>query len=177
MPSIATSPISEVEFDKLNAEAKNFVPLLRQDYEEINTKIGKIQEKIDSVNITDNSSAFGDTEEESKEQEEVFLDPENYELQYYNPCYENPLPDRYCPPLNREYTCIFVSDIPDEKMYQVIGGQGKVFKAISHQTGVDYIYWIKSQGLIAIWGMEDLLPYAVQRLHVRIRLVLNDFKM
>jgi hypothetical protein len=93
---------------------------------------------------------------------------------FYNPCFEKPTVGVYCPPLNREFIGVYVTGIEDETMYKIIGKEGKVFKAISHQTGVDYIFWLKEEQMIAIWGFGDSLPYAVKRLQDRINLVLSN---
>lgn len=99
-----------------------------------------------------------------------------HETPMYNPCIETPLKGVYNPPINRDFTALNVAGIDDELMYMIIGKDGIVFKAISHQTGVDYIFWLKEQKMIAVWGWSDSLPYAVRRLEDRIHLVLNNFR-
>ncbi len=96
---------------------------------------------------------------------------------FYNPCFEKPTKGVYCPPLNREFVGVYVKGISDQTMYQIIGKEGKVFKAISHQTGVDYIFWLKEDEMIAIWGFKESLPYAVKRIQDRINLVLSNNMM
>ena len=97
------------------------------------------------------------------------------QVQYYNPDNgERPISGTYCPPMNRHFTCINVSTIPEDKIAQIIGNNGKIFKAISHQSGVDYIYWIKEKNIIEVWGYEHLLPNAVERIFNRINLVMGD---
>jgi hypothetical protein len=101
----------------------------------------------------------------------------NLEIQFYNPCYEKPTKGVYTPPLNRDFTALDVKNIDDKTMLKIMGKEGKVFKAISHQTGVDYIFWLKDEGLIAIWGYSDSLPYAIQRLQMRIYLILSQVNL
>ena len=96
------------------------------------------------------------------------------DIKYYNPCFEKPERGVYNPPLNRDFTAIDVYDIDDQTMYKVIGKDGIVFKAISHQTNVDYIFWLKEEKLIAIWGFTDCIQYARKRLYDRVQLVLSN---
>ncbi len=93
---------------------------------------------------------------------------------FYNPAYEKPARGVYNPPLNREFIGVYVKGIDDQTMYKIIGKDGKVFKAISHQTGVDYIFWLKSEEMIAIWGFAESLPHAVNRIQQRINLILSN---
>jgi hypothetical protein len=97
------------------------------------------------------------------------------EIEFYNPCFEKPTKGVYNPPLNRDFIALDVKNIDDKTMLKIMGKEGKVFKAISHQTGVDYIFWLKNEGLIAIWGYSDSLPYAIQRLQNRIYLIIYSY--
>jgi hypothetical protein len=107
---------------------------------------------------------------------ETRVDENSDSIQYYDPdSGEKPIKGKYCPPLNREFTCIDISNIPKKNMPYIIGKDGKVFKSITHNTGVDYIFWLKSQNLITIWGYHDLLPYALKRIQDRINYVNNGF--
>ena len=154
--------LNNVENDKLNCNAKDFVPMQKQDYE------GDTYDEYDMHDPYD--------EEFETSYEKTKLDPTSDKLQYYNPDEgEVPLPGKYCPPLNREFSAISVKDIPRDKMSQIIGGEGKVFKAITLITNVDYIYYLESEGIITVWGYEHLLPDAVNRLYRRIQLVMNNF--
>jgi hypothetical protein len=94
---------------------------------------------------------------------------------FYNPDFELPKTGVYNPPLNRNFIGIIVKNIDNAKMYKIMGREGKVFKAISHQTGVDYIFWLKNEGIIAVWGYNELLPNAVFRIQERINLILNNY--
>lgn len=95
-------------------------------------------------------------------------------IQYYNPCYEKPERGVYNPPLNRDFTALDVYDIDDQTMYKIIGKDGIVFKAISHQTNVDYIFWLKEEKLIAVWGFTDCIQNALNRLSDRVKLIVSN---
>jgi hypothetical protein len=59
-------------------------------------------------------------------------------------------------------------------MYKIIGKGGCAFKAITHQTKSDYIYWLKPEGLIAIYGFDDEIQEAALRIEERIYMIENN---
>ena len=70
----------------------------------------------------------------------------------------------YNPPANAHYTQINVGDINSEVMKIVIGKNGKVFKAITHQSNVQYIWYNIENKYIEIWGPEHNLQDAYDRI-------------
>ena len=70
----------------------------------------------------------------------------------------------YNPPVNAHYTQINVGDINSEVMKIVIGKNGKVFKAITHQSNVQYIWYNIENKYIEIWGPEHNLQDAYDRI-------------
>ena len=70
----------------------------------------------------------------------------------------------YNPPANAHYTQINVGDINSEVMKIVIGKNGKVFKAITHQSNVQYIWYNFENKYIEIWGPEHNLQDAYDRI-------------
>ena len=70
----------------------------------------------------------------------------------------------YNPPVNAHYTQINVGDINSEVMKIVIGKNGKVFKAITHQSNVQYIWYNIENKHIEIWGPEHNLQDAYDRI-------------
>lgn len=108
------------------------------------------------------------TSVEEEEEESVL---EN-KIHYYDiDAGEKPLEGCYSPPMNREFTAVFVGGLSLEVMIRVIGRQGSVFKAITKESGVDYIYHLRDQQMIAIWGYEEYLEDAVYRLNDQIERV------
>ncbi len=106
------------------------------------------------------------------------IDETNDSIQYYDPdSGEKPIKGKYCPPLNREFTCIDISTVPKKNMPYIIGRDGIVFKSITYNTGVDYVFWLKKENLITIWGYQESLPYAVKRIQDRINYVNNGFRL
>ena len=51
----------------------------------------------------------------------------------------------YTPPLNSHYTQINTSPVSDDVMRISIGQGGRVFKAITHQSNVNYIWFNKEK--------------------------------
>jgi len=55
-----------------------------------------------------------------------------------------------------------------------IGSNGKVFKAITKQSKVKYIWYKKEEHLVEIWGDELYIPNAILRVKNRIKLVIDN---
>ncbi len=110
------------------------------------------------------------------------LDYNTREIQYYDPDIgEEPLDDRYCPPLNREFIGINTSSLSRGELACIIGKHRCVFKAICRDTMADYIYHIKYMNefgedisLIAIWGLQDTLENAYVKVLERILSVVES---
>ena len=81
--------------------------------------------------------------------------------------------DVYIPPVNAHYTQVYVDNISSEIMKVVIGKQGKVFKAITHQAQIQYIWYNIENKYIEIWGPEDKVDDAWKRVYDRIRDILK----
>jgi hypothetical protein len=96
------------------------------------------------------------------------------ESSYYDPSNEFPSPGTYNPPINRHYIAVDLKHLKlDNKEFhslirKVIGKEGKAFKAITHQTGADYIFFNDFYKLIEIWGFEHTLTDAANRINERI---------
>ena len=73
----------------------------------------------------------------------------------------------YNPPLNAHYTQIDTSPVSDDIMRISIGQGGRVFKAITHQANVNYIWFNKEKKYIELWGPEQNLPDAYSRVVAR----------
>ena len=55
-------------------------------------------------------------------------------------------------------------------MFKVIGKEGKVFKAITHQSGASYIWWNQAKNLIEVWAYDvDAAVDAVNRVVHRLQ--------
>ena len=76
----------------------------------------------------------------------------------------------YAPPLGCKYTELALSlAIQNRTMFQIIGKEGNVFKAITHQSGTEYIWWNSERNVIEIWGNNDWsLANAYRRLKTRV---------
>lgn len=79
----------------------------------------------------------------------------------------------YNPPLNTHYTQIDTSPVSDDIMRISIGQGGRVFKAITHQANVNYIWFNKEKKYIELWGPEQNLPDAYNRIVARIHNIMN----
>lgn len=79
----------------------------------------------------------------------------------------------YNPPLNAHYTQIDTSPVSDDIMRISIGQGGRVFKAITHQANVNYIWFNKEKKYIELWGPEQNLPDAYNRIVARIHNIMN----
>jgi len=79
----------------------------------------------------------------------------------------------YNPPLNAHYTQIDTSPVSDDIMRISIGQGGRVFKAITHQANVNYIWFIKKKKYIELWGPEQNLPDAYSRVVARIKNIME----
>lgn len=44
-------------------------------------------------------------------------------------------------------------------IWRIVGAQGSVLKAITHQSGADYLWWNQEKGVIEIWA------YSLYALH------------
>jgi polyribonucleotide nucleotidyltransferase len=85
-----------------------------------------------------------------------------------NQKYTEIISGEYSPPTNTHYTQIDLFGKNEEIMKIVIGKHGKVFKAITHQSGVQYIWYNIEHNRIEIWGPEDKLQDAYTRLITRL---------
>lgn len=66
-------------------------------------------------------------------------------------------------------------DIPDELMRHVIGKNGRFFKEIAIQAGVNYIWYNKTRHIVEIWGIMDNLVKAAFRVQTRIHFIKERF--
>ena len=57
----------------------------------------------------------------------------------------------YNPP-NAHYTQFDVSYKTFDEMKEIMGKNGKYFKEMTQDLGLDYIWWDKSRMVIEIWG-------------------------
>ena len=100
------------------------------------------------------------------------------------------VPGEYSPP-NSHYAHIsmekYINDLNlTEKQYNklnkfkdyivpyTIGSNGKVFKAITKQSKVKYIWYKKEEHLVEIWGDEIHIPNAILRVKNRIKFVIDN---
>ena len=91
---------------------------------------------------------------------------------FYNPAFEKPQPGVYNPPMNRHFIAISTINFSKTFIRKIMGQNGKAFKAISHQTGADYIFYNNDRQLIEIYGLEHTIHNAYNRLQKRI----HDFE-
>ncbi len=82
-------------------------------------------------------------------------------------------PGVYTPPNNCHYTQLPITGVSDEIMKISIGRSGKVFKAITHQSSVNYIWYNKEKNFVEIWGPENNLPDALKRVFDRIQNIIT----
>lgn len=82
-------------------------------------------------------------------------------------------PGVYNPPTNAHYTQINTSPVSDEIIKISIGKGGKVFKAITNQSNVNYIWYNKEKKVVEIWGPEQNLSNAINRVTERILLIIK----
>lgn len=61
----------------------------------------------------------------------------------------------YNPP-DAHFTQISTAQYTEKQIIKAIGKQGKHFKRITEETGVQYIYWVKETNAIEIWGPKNL---------------------
>jgi polyribonucleotide nucleotidyltransferase len=61
--------------------------------------------------------------------------------------------------------------VPRVVMSKVIGKDGKVFKAITHQSGVEYIWYRNDTHTVEVWGAYHAITGAVTRVQERMRLI------
>jgi hypothetical protein len=83
-------------------------------------------------------------------------------------------PGKYNPPLN--HLCFILPiDKVHHLMGKIIGKDGVVFKAISHQSGASYIWHDKEKKTIEVWGYNNfIINDAVDRISQRIQLILDQ---
>lgn len=74
----------------------------------------------------------------------------------------------YNPPKNSHYYQIDVSEMQENVIKISMGKHGKVFKAITHQSGVYYIWHNFEKKMIEVWGPEKCIADAVKRINERI---------
>ena len=76
----------------------------------------------------------------------------------------------YAPPLGCKYSELALSKaIQSQTMFQIIGKDGCVFKAITHQSRTEYIWWNSERNVIEIWGYSDWsIANAYSRLKMRV---------
>ena len=79
----------------------------------------------------------------------------------------------YNPPLNAHYTQIDTTSVSDDVMRISIGQGGRVFKAITYQANVNYIWFNKEKKFVEIWGPEQNLSDAYNRIVARIQNIMN----
>ena len=79
----------------------------------------------------------------------------------------------YNPPLNTHYTQIDTSQVNEDVMRISIGQGGRVFKAITYQSNVNYIWFNNDKKFIEIWGPEQNLPDAYNRVVTRIQNIMQ----
>lgn len=87
----------------------------------------------------------------------------------------------FAPPVNAWYTEMPVRD-PMSVMKRTIGADGRVFKAITHQADVDYIWYFPDRHTIGFWSLQPdsevasaLIHDAQQRVSDRIALVYRTY--
>ena len=65
-------------------------------------------------------------------------------------------------------TITLSADIECTTMYKVIGKQGSAFKAITYESGCNYIWWDASRHIIEIYGDDEYnIEVAYARLIIR----------
>jgi hypothetical protein len=83
-------------------------------------------------------------------------------------------PGKYNPPLNC-LQFILPIDRVNHLMGKIIGKDGVVFKAISHQSGASYIWHDKEKKTLEVWGFNHcIINNAVHRISERIQLILDQ---
>jgi len=82
-------------------------------------------------------------------------------------------PGVYTPPINCHYTQLSTTGVSDEIMKISIGRGGKVFKAITREASVNYIWYNKEKHYIEIWGPESNLQDALKRVFDRIQKIIT----
>lgn len=85
-------------------------------------------------------------------------------------------PGVYNPPPDALYAEVKVSEeLTDELMYRVIGKEGIAFKAITHLSGSDYIWWNKEKNVIEIWAYyHQALASSWVRLRERMQRIIDN---
>jgi len=86
------------------------------------------------------------------------------------------VPGVYNPPLNAHYTQISTEPVSEDAMRISIGQNGKVFKAITHQAKVNYIWFNKEKKYVEIWGPEQNLQDACNRVVTRIQTIISKLE-
>ena len=111
-------------------------------------------------NMTDNEVYYQNMMMQQQYQQNMMMQQQQQQQNQYN----QHISGVYNPPVNAHYTQINVGDINSEVMKIVIGKNGKVFKAITHQSNVQYIWYNIENKYIEIWGPEHNLQDAYDRI-------------
>jgi len=82
-------------------------------------------------------------------------------------------PGVYSPPTNCHYTQLSTTGVQEDIMKISIGRNGKVFKAITREANVNYIWYNKEKHFIEFWGPEKNLQDASQRVFDRIQKIIT----
>ena len=82
-------------------------------------------------------------------------------------------PGIYTPPTNCHYTQLSTQGVAEDIMKISIGKNGKVFKAITQQANVNYIWYNKQNHHVEIWGPENNLADAYNRVFDRIQRIIT----
>lgn len=80
-------------------------------------------------------------------------------------------PGIYNPPINQPYRHLDVSHLDNSIIYAAMGENGTIFKAITHQTGLTYIWFLEAERRIEFWGPEKRMDEAIARVITRIQMV------
>ena len=82
-------------------------------------------------------------------------------------------PGVYTPPMDCHYTQLSTIGVNNDIMKISIGKNGKVFKAITRQANVNYIWYNKDNHYVEIWGPEKNLHDAYKRVFDRIQKIIT----
>ncbi len=85
-------------------------------------------------------------------------------------------PGVYNPPIDSLYAEVMVPEwISDSLMYRVIGKEGIAFKAITHVSGCEYVWWNNEKKVIEVWGYNhEGLASAWIRLRQRMQVIKDN---
>ena len=82
----------------------------------------------------------------------------------------------YNPPIGH-YRHIKLSEEEQEKIYEIMGKEGNVFKSITSRGDAEYIWWNKELNIIEIWGPYHSLMRTDKLLMERIKYIMNKRKL